>query len=342
MSAATDVEVREAEPARERVERLPRRLARAFLGPQGGLLLVILAIVLLTELKSPVMLASSNLIEVLRATVVYFVGACAATLVIVGGGLDLSIGAMVAAGGVAVGELMNHGVPWPLAILGTLVLAAGVGALNAALVLKVLVPPFVTTLGMYFILLGLINVVTGGTPLYDFPAAFAEIGAGDALGVPYLVFYGLAIGAIFHVVLSYTPFGYDVKAVGGNRLAALGNGVRVTRVTATTYVIGGIMTAVAGVLLAARNAAADPAVGGASYTFQVFSAVIIGGTSLFGGIGSIYGTALGCLLFSVLDNALALFEVNTLWLNTVTGVVLIVAVAIDQARRRRQFRAGLR
>lgn len=326
-------------PARGKEDRLPMKVVRVLFGPQNGLLLVIVAIVLLTAFKNPVMLQGTNLIELLRATVVYFVGACALTLIIVGGGLDLSIGAMLAVGGVAVGMLMNGGVPWPLAIVCTLCLGAAIGAFSAALIIKILVPPFVTTLGMYFILLGLVNVTTAGIPVFDFPASFNEVGAGELLGIPYLIFYGVVVGLIFHVALNFTPFGYDVKAVGGNRLAALGNGVRVSRVTAATYIIGGAMTALAGILLAARSAAADPGVGGAGYTFQVFSAVIIGGTSLFGGIGTIYGTLLGALLFSVLNNSLALLRVDTLWLNTVTGIVLIVAVAIDQARRRRQFRS---
>lgn len=315
--------------------------SRLSFGPEGGLILVIVVLAVATEIRTPVMLEPANVIEILRSTVVYFVAACAATIVITSGGLDLAIGATTAAGGIAAGAAMNAGVPWAGAILVGILAGAAVGALSAVLIIRVRVPAFVATLGMFFLVEGIISASTGGTPLFGFPAGFNRFGQGDLFGLPYLIWYGTAIGIVFHVVFRYTRFGYNVRSVGGNATAALQNGVRVNRVTAAAYVIGGGCAALAGVLLAAQQGGADPGSGGAVFTFEVFAAVIVGGTSLFGGIGSIWGSALGSLLFSVLDNSMALFDVNPLWLQVVTGVVLILAVAFDQARRRRQFRSRL-
>ncbi len=319
-----------------------RRRRRLSLGPESGLLVVIIAITVGTELKTPVMLEQANVIEVLRATVVYFVAACAETLIIVGGGLDLSVGAVVAAGGCITCALLNLGVPWEVAIVLGLGAGGVMGALNALLIIRVKIPPFVATLGMFFAVIGVLDVATQGNPVIGNWTGFDEFGQGSILGIPYLVLYGVIVGIVFESVVGFTRFGYNVKALGGNRTAALENGVRVDRVATATYIIGGSCAALAGILLAAREGGADPAAGGAVFTFQVFAAVVIGGTSMFGGLGSIRGTAVGSLLFSVLNNAMALDDVNPLWLNTVTGVVLIAAVAFDQDRRRRQFRAQLR
>lgn len=312
-------------------------LARILSGQQAALIVVIFAISAIAETKNPVFLTSPNVIQILRASVVYFVAACPATLVLIGGGLDLSIGAVLVAGGVAAAWFMHLGVPWPLAVLLGIALGGGIGALNALLIIRVDVTPFVTTLGMFFIVGGVVNVLTGGFPLTDLPHGFNTFGQGDIHGLPYLVVYAAIFGVIFHVLLEKTRFGYNTRALGGNRAAALGNGIFVNRVTASLYILCGAGAAFAGILLTARLSVADPGVGGSAFTFQALSAVIIGGTSLFGGVGTIIGTALGTLLFSVINNGLIVIGVDPLWQDVVTGFILILAVALDQARRKRQF-----
>lgn len=304
---------------------------------QVGILLIIIVLLVVSESENSVTLHSSNVIEVLRSTAVYFVGACGATLLLVGGGLDLSIGSVFAVGAVAAGELMNHSVPWPLAIVLAVVVSGALGAVNAFLVLKVRVPPFITTLGMYFAAAGVVTVITGGNPLFGFPSGFNEFGQRDLFGVPLLVYYAVVVGIVFHVLLQSTRFGYDTRAIGGNAAAALANGVRTSRVNTMLYVISAAVAGLCGIMLAARVDTADPGSGGSAFTFQVLAAVIIGGTSLFGGLGTIVGTALGSLLFSEINNALALTNTNPQWQNIAVGVILVVAVAFDQLRRSRQF-----
>jgi ribose transport system permease protein len=314
--------------------RLLRRIASI---QQIGIVVIIVVLLAVSESINPVTLQGPNLIEMLRSSAIYFVGACGASLLLVGGGLDLSIGSVFAVGSVAVGELMNHSVPWPLAILLALAISGVLGSVNALLILKVGVPPFITTLGMLFAASGAVTVITEGNPLFGFPAGFQEFGQGDLAGVPVLIWYAVGVGLVFHVLLQHTRFGYDVRALGGNAAAALANGVRTARINVALYVISAAVAGLCGILLAARVSTADPGAGGTSFTFQVLAAVIIGGTSLFGGIGTILGAALGSLLFSVINTALALTNTNPLWQNIAVGVILVVAVAFDQLRRSRQF-----
>ncbi|MCU1423234.1 MAG: ribose/xylose/arabinose/galactoside ABC-type transport system, permease component [Microbacteriaceae bacterium] len=309
-------------------------------GQQLGIVAIIVVLVVVSTIINPTTLTQGNIIEVLRSTAIYFIAACAATLVLVGGGLDLSIGSIFAVGAIAVGLLLNLGTPWPLAVIGAIVVSGLFGAVNAFFILRIKVPPFITTLGMSFAAVGLVTVVTGGNPLFRFPDAFNNIGQLNLFGVPFLVYYAVIIGVVFHLVLERSRFGYDTRAIGGNASAALSNGVRVTRVTATLYIVSGAIAGLCGILLTARVSTADPAAGGTGFTFQVLAAVIIGGTSLFGGIGTITGTALGSLLFSVINNVLALTNTNPQWQNVATGVILVAAVAFDTARRSRRFKAG--
>ena len=304
---------------------------------QAGIIVIIVTLLVVSESIDSTTLHSANLIEVLRSTAVYFIGACGATLLLVGGGLDLSIGSVFAVGAVAAGKLMNAGVPWPLAVILAVAISGVLGAVNAVLIIRVKVPPFITTLGMYFAASGAVTVVTGGNPLFNFPAGFGDFGQGSWLGIPLLVYYAVIAGVVFHVILQSTRFGYDARAVGGNAASALANGVRTARVNTGLYVISAGVAGLCGILLAARVDTADPSSGGPAFTFQVLASVIIGGTSLFGGVGTIVGTALGSLLFSVINNALALTNTDPEWQNIAVGVILVLAVAFDQLRRNRQF-----
>jgi ribose transport system permease protein len=305
---------------------------------QAGIVLIIAVLLIVSEATNSVTLHEANLIEVLRSTAVYFIGACGATLLLVGGGLDLSIGSVFAVGAVAVGELLNHGVPWPIALVLAVVISGALGAINAFLIIKVKVPAFIATLGMYFAASGVVTVITGGNPLFNFPSGFNTFGQHDLFGVPLLVYYAVLIGIGFHVLLQNTRFGYDTRAIGGNPAAALANGVRTVRVNTALYIASAAVAGLCGILLTARVSTADPGSGGSAFTFQVLASVIIGGTSLFGGLGTIVGTALGSLLFSVINNTLALTNTNPQWQNIAVGVILVLAVSFDQFRRSRQFK----
>lgn len=311
-----------------------RRIAAA---PQLGLILIIVLLILVAQTANPQALAPANIVEILRSSALYFIGASAATLVLVGGGLDLSIGSLFAVGGVTVGISMNAGVPWPLAIVIALAVCALLGLINASLITWVGVPPFIATLGMLFAASGVVVVSTGGIPRFGFPSAFTDLAQLNLFGIPLLVYYAVAVGIAAHVVLQHTVFGYNIRAFGGNATAARANGIRASRMNISLYVISAVVAGLCGVLLASRVATADPGAGGTGFAFQVLAAVIIGGTSLFGGVGTITGTALGALLFAVINNTLALTNTNPQWQNVATGVILVTAVAVDHLRRKRRF-----
>jgi ribose transport system permease protein len=331
---------RDGRPAEAGSGRSRVGLALSRYAQQAGLLTVVVLLALVFTAINSAFASPDNLIDLFRAVTLYFIVACASTLVLVGGGLDFSIGAVYALGAVVTGLLMTSGIPWPLAIVGGIGVGLLAGVINAAVSVYLHVPPLIATLGMFFVAGGIAVVLTGGTDVYGFPDDFINIGAGDLGGIPYLIFYAVLIGLLFHVILETTVFGFNIRAMGGNRAAAAANGIRVARMDIALYAVSGGVAALAGILGAARLSTASPAAGGASLTFQVITAVIIGGTSLFGGIGTIAGSALGAILFAEISNGLQVINVNPLYQNIIIGVILVAAVALDQYRRRRRYRAG--
>lgn len=305
-----------------------------------GLVAVIVLLAVAFQFTNAAFVTGGNLLEILRSATLYFVVACPVTLIIVAGGLDLSVGALYALGAVSGGMLMVAGVPWPLALLGGVAVGAGAGILTGAMSVYLGIPSLIASLATFFVASGIAVVMTSGRDIFGFPEAFTDIGSGSFLGIPNLIYIAIIVGIVFHVLLEHTAFGYNVRATGGNRAAAMANGIRVKRVDLILFATSGGVAALAGLLGASRIFSASPLAGGNGLTFQVLTAIIIGGTSLFGGIGSIAGSALGALLFAVINNGLATSGVNPLYQNIFIGVILAVAVAVDQFRRRRRFKAG--
>jgi len=311
----------------------------AFLRPETTLIVVILAIGVATALRNPNFLNVGNLTDIARAAVIYFVMACGASLLMIGGGLDFSVGSVFTLGGISAAWLMQTaGIPWPLAILGGIAVGVIAGYLNSQVIARLHVPPIIATLGTFFIFTGLCVQITGGQDIVPLPKEFQRIGQGAIFGVPFVVIYAIVIGLIFWFVLERTPFGIEVRATGGNRKAALANGIKVAWIETTLYVLGGATAALAGIIYSARVGSGQVSAGGAGVTLSVVTAVLIGGISLLGGLGSISGVAVGALLLSEIDNALIVAAVPPQYNTIVVGVILIAAVAIDHLRRERLYR----
>jgi ribose transport system permease protein len=316
----------------------PAGLVRTLLARQEVTLAAVLVVVgVIATLRTPAFGGSANLVEILRASVETFIVACPLTLVTIGGGFDFSVGSVFTLGGVAAAYLMTHGVIWPLAIAVGVMIGAGIGALNAVIIERLKVPPIITTLGTFFFLSGVVILFTNGTDISPLPAQFDSLGTGSLLGIPYVVIAGIVVGIIYYLVLDHTRFGYNVRALGGNRLAAIANGIPARRLDTWLYVGAGALAALAGIVYTARTGSGQVEAGGAPVTLTAVSAVLVGGTSLFGGLGTITGTALGVLLFNEVDNALAVDNINALYSNMIIGAVLILAVAADSLRRGRMF-----
>jgi len=317
-------------------------VARIVTSPQFIVLVVILLFVAFGATQSAQFVNPQTWINILRNAVFIAIVASFTTLVFVSGGLDLSVGSLFAVGGMASAGLLTAGLPIPLAIiLGTLAGGAA-GLLNGVLINYANIPPFITTLGMLYAARSLVVYFTGGQPITDLPDGFADVARASFLGLPLLLYYAAAIIIIAHVLLETTIFGGNVRAIGGNRETAGNLGINVKRISTIVYVLSGLSAAFAGVLMSARLGSGQPSIG-VSFELQVISAVIIGGTSLFGGIGTVWGSLLGSLVLSILTTGLILLRIDPVLQDFVIGVIIVVAVGIDQLRRRRMFRsAGVR
>ncbi len=302
------------------------------------LILVILAIGAAAAMRSNLFLSEDNIAEIFRSSVIYFVMGCGAALLIIGGGLDFSAGAVFTLSALMTSKMLVSSVPWPAAVLGGLALAGVIGVLNHLVITYWHVPPIIATLGVFYMLTGVDNLVTDGNDVLPLPQVVQDIGQGSILGIPNVVLIAIAVGVIFWFLLEWTRFGINVRALGGNREAAVANGLRVTRIDLALYVLAAATAGLAGIIYSARVGAGQVTAGGTGTTLIVITAVLIGGVSLMGGMGSIQGVAIGAVLLSLIDNALVLTEIPPQYNSIVIGAILVSAVAVDHVRRERIFR----
>lgn len=301
--------------------------------------LVIILFVLVGATQSAQFFDGLTWINILRNTVFVAIAGCFTTIVLVNGGLDLSIGSVFMAGAVGGAAVADAGYGNLLAFLAGIGIGAAVGLLNGLLINYAQMPAIIVTLGTLFAVRALAVTLTQGQPIGPLPNDFAAIGQSDFLGLPLLVYYALIIVVVAYLLLHRTMFGWNVRAIGGNRVAARSMGIRVNRVATSVYVLSGVSAALAGVLMASRLGAGDPTLGN-GFELQVIAAAIIGGTSIYGAIGTVPGTVLGALLLSVLTTGLILLKVDPGLQNFAVGVVIIVAAGMDRARKARMFRTS--
>lgn len=295
------------------------------------------------SLASPNFLQFNNIIGILLATAVNGVLALGVTFVITTGGIDLSIGTVMTFSAVMTGVFITFwGLPTPVGILGGLLTGAIAGLLNGVIIAKMKIPPFIATLGIMYVAKGLALIVSGLKPIYfnDAPD-FRPVAMGSVIGrvipgfeVPnaVIILFGAAIVAGF--ILNRTVLGRYTFALGSNEEATRLSGVNVDRWKIAIYTLCGAFAGLGGVLMAARLNSAQPALG-QGYELDAIAAVVIGGTSLAGGEGTILGTIIGAFVMSVLVNGLRILSVPQEWQTVVTGAIIIVAVYIDIIRRRR-------
>jgi len=297
-----------------------------------GILIPLVLLCSLVALDNPVFLSIDNVLDVLRNTSYILIIAVGMTFVLIGGGLDLSVGSFLALSGLMCGIALQAGWPIPVAILVGLATGAAGGFLNAAIIVRLSIPPLITSLGTLYMARGLVLVVTRGTPVYPLPDAFSELGNGDLAGIPSVVIVAFIVSLVGAWILKHTVFGREVYAIGGNEETARFSGISVQRVKTMVYILVTTMAALSGVLMTARLGSALSRQR-AGYEMQVITAVIIGGTSLSGGSGTILGTVLGALFMSVLANGMNLIGVSVYWQKFVMGAIIIIAVGTDHYRR---------
>jgi ribose transport system permease protein len=215
------------------------------------------------------------------------------------------------------------------AILAGIFVGTVLGWFNGFVITRFKLPPFVATLGMLSIARGLTMLWTGGFPITRLGDSFGYMGSGHLFGIPMPVWISAALVAVFMLIMKRTRFGRQVYAVGGNERAATLSGLNVNRIKLLVYTLGGALCGVAGLLVTARLDSATPNAG-LGYELDSIAAVVIGGTSLNGGRGTIMGTVLGCLIIGVLNNGLVLLEVSPFWQQVIKGLVILIAVAVDK------------
>jgi ribose/xylose/arabinose/galactoside ABC-type transport system permease subunit len=305
--------------------------------PRAGVGAALLLEVLFFSLLSPHFLTAENLLNVTLQTSITAIIAAGMTLVILTGGIDLSVGSLVALVGV-VGALTARFAPGPgTALTGALAVGLLFGAASGSAagwcVTRFRITPFIATLALMTIWRGLAFILTEGRPVWEVPEAFGVPGGGRIAGIPIPTWLMAGVYVVAHLTLTRTRFGRHVYAVGGNPEAARLAGISIARVTVAVYVICGMLTALSGVLLASRLSSGQPNAG-IMYELDVIAAVVVGGGSLSGGRGSVAGTFLGSMLIGVLRNGLNLLDVGSYVQQVTVGVVILLAVVLDRWRSR--------
>ncbi|WP_201787692.1 ribose ABC transporter permease [Rummeliibacillus stabekisii] len=299
------------------------------LGPLLGLLLIIIII----SFMSPSFLTATNIFNVLRQVSISALIAFGMTFVILTGGIDLSVGSTLALTGAISAGLLAGGMNPLLAMFIGLLLGALLGAINGVIIAKGKVAPFIATLATMTIFRGLTLVYTDGKPVSGLgdSQAFQLFGKGYLFGIPVPVVTMIVAFIVLYFILKQTTFGRRVYAIGGNEEASRLSGINVDRITIAVYALTGMLAALSALILTSRLNSAQPTAG-QSYELDAIAAVVLGGTSLTGGRGWIFGTLVGALIIGVLNNGLNLIGVSSFFQQVVKGIVILIAVLLDRKK----------
>ena len=303
-----------------------------FKAKEVGILLLLILLSVLIQMKNPIFFTFNNLMDMGRNTSYTLIIAIGMTFVLIAKGLDLSVGSLLAICGLISALGMQGGIPVAVSVLLGLLAGAAFGFFNAFCIVKLKIPAMIATLGTMYMARGLVLVITKGQAVYPLPDSFTNFGKGSILGIPNVVVLAVLLAVAAHIVLTKTTYGRKVYARGGNAETAGFAGINVAKITASVYVISGVMAALSGIMTAARMGSGQPSVGDGT-EMTVITAVIIGGTSLNGGAGTMLGTVLGALLMNVLSSGMNLVGVSAYWQKFVMGLIIIVAVGLDLYQR---------
>ena len=306
----------------------------------SSLALVLIALFVFFSLTTDAFLTSSNLINVVRQVSFTGIAAVGATMVLLIGGIDLSIGSVLAFTGVIAAKvIIEAGYPPMLGLLAGVVAGMATGLINGLIVTKLRIPALITTLGTLTIIRGVSFTLTGGLPVFGFPKepflGFAEgvqaIGKGYVLGIPVPVIIMVIVFILGYVFLYRTYFGRYIYAIGGNLETARLSGIKVQRIQLLVYTLAGLLTGIAGMIVMGRVNSGQPSLG-VGFELEVITAVVLGGVSIAGGAGSLLGVILGVFIMGVLSNGLIILNVTEYDQMVVRGLVLLIAVGVDQLR----------
>ncbi len=296
--------------------------------------IALIVLVIALSIASPMFLSTSNLMGILRQAAVYVIMGLGMSFVMMTGGVDLSQGSLLALIGVISAYIVQNVGSISLAILVSVVVGAVIGLINGGIIACLNIPPFIATLASMYLCRGLTLVITQASPIVLTDDAFKWIGTGSLAGLPVPVYIFLIAAAAGQFILSYTATGRFILAVGSNQEAARLSGIKTRWNKCKAYILSGIMVAIAGVVYVSRLGAAQ-ATAGQSYEMEAIAAAVLGGTSVMGGEGTVFGTVLGAIVVAIVRNAMVLLEISTYYQQVVTGAVILIAVIIDTQRKAR-------
>jgi len=299
---------------------------------QYGILIGLVGLIIVFSILSERFFTISNMLIVMRQTsIVAFLGV-GMTFVILGAGIDLSVGSVLAfSGAVAAGVMQNEGIF--LGILAGLAMGTALGAFSGLVITKLKIPAFIATLAMMAIARGGTLVYTDGRPITGLPSSFAFLGRGYIGNIPFPIILMLIIFALAYIILKLTRFGRYVYATGGNINAARASGIKVDNIIISNFAISGFLSGLTGIVLASRLNSAQPTAG-MGYELDAIAAVVLGGTNLFGGEGELWGTLIGAFIMGILNNGLNMLNVSSFYQQVVKGIVILIAVTVAQSGKK--------
>jgi ribose transport system permease protein len=304
---------------------------RLLYGSSRLFVLVLLCLVL--TLASPVFLTGTNALNVLRVASLMVILGIGETIVILTAGIDLSIGSVLTISSVIAALALKAGVPLPVAAVSGLAVGVALGFLNGLMVAVVKLPPFIATYGMMWVASGFAVVLLKGQVIYGFNEDFRFLGVGNLMGIPMPIIIMVILWIPAYLLMRRTTFGRSLYAVGANQEAARLSGVKKDQTLVLAYTLSGLLAAAAGLVYVARLNASEAGIG-VNMLLPTIAAVVIGGTSLFGGEGGIVGTLIGALIMTIVQNGMNLLGIESVWQGVVLGALIVIAVLLDQWARK--------
>lgn len=306
-------------------------LKRAVRDPKTLMLTLLVLLNLFFALNSEAFFSLENYFNMLKQSAMIIIVASAATILMMTGNFDLSTGSNLALTGVVYSLLLSSGMDLLPAALLAILCGSSVGIVNGLLVARIEFPPFIATLGTMYIARGLALILAGGSPVRGekIPENVTILARGDWMGIPIPVYFLVLFVVLFRIVEGRSIFGKYSMTIGGNRNAAFYSGIPVGRIVFWNYQFVGILASFAGILMASRLAAGDPRIG-VGFEFDVILAILLGGTSLKGGKGSVLGTLIGALIVAVLGNGLDMMNILTFWQGILKGIIFVLAIVVNE------------
>lgn len=303
---------------------------------KNGSVIIFAIICIIAAVSVPRFASVNNILLIIKQSAIPIIACIGMTMVLMTGGIDLSLGYTIGLASILTGLMVKtYELPYPVAILIPLLAGALIGLVNGICVQKIKVPAFITTLGTGYIVFGLAEIISHGEAVNRLPKPFLALGKTEVLGVNTTVVLTLVICLIFYYILHHSTFGRNLSAFGLSEPASRLSGVATSRINITVYVISAVLASLVGILLSIDVNCAQPTMGGGNYTFEVITGAVLGGVSLFGGVGSIIGAVFGVMTIKVIGNCINLMNAAYYLYDAIMGVIILAAIIFENIKNRK-------